>query len=171
MLSLHKPSLELLPSYLSFMNEMAQIGEKIWEGTVPATNQSAEQFIEQLLKDETQPAGDKVPETHYWATINNEVVGRISFRHQLNDNLKEFGGHIGYEVRPSQRRKGVAKAMLKAVLETPRAKQIGQLLLTCAPDNIASNKTITANGGVLKETKFLQKWNRQTNYYWIDLKK
>ena len=151
------------------MNEMAELGEKVWEDTVPYTNESSDQFITRLHQDETNPTATKVPETHYWAVINNEVVGRISFRHMLNDNLKEFGGHIGYEVKPSQRKKGVAKAMLKAVLETPRAKQIGKLLLTCSPDNVASIKTIIANGGVIKETKFVERVNRKTSLYWIEI--
>lgn len=169
MITIHKPSLELLPSYLICMNEMAELGEKVWEDTVPYKNESSDQFITRLHQDETNPTGAKVPETHYWAVINNEVVGRISFRHRLNDNLKEFGGHIGYEVKPSQRKKGVAKAMLKAILETPRAKEIGKLLLTCSPDNVASIKTIVANGGVLKETKFVERVNRKTSLYWIEL--
>ena len=136
----------------------------------PFQHESSQQFIERLCQEEIEGSGNQVPETHYWGVINNEVVGRISFRHQLNENLKEFGGHIGYEVRPSMRKKGIATAMLREILKTPLAKQIGQLLLTCAPNNVASNKTILANGGVLKETKFVQKWNRDTNYYWINLK-
>src|SRR5690606_7632066 len=99
----------------------------------------------------------------------NLVVGRISFRHRLNENLKVFGGHIGYEVRPSWRKKGVATEMLRMLLKTERAKQIGRLLLTCAPDNVASNKVILANGGVLEKTAFVERVGRMSNYYWIEL--
>jgi predicted acetyltransferase len=87
----------------------------------------------------------------------------------LNSNLEEFGGHIGYEVRPSCRMRGVAKEMLYQLLQTARAKEIGSLLLTCAPDNLASNKTIIANGGVLAKTAYVERWKRDTNYYWIKL--
>ena len=95
------------------------------------------------------------------------LLGRIALRHFLNDNLKEFGGNIGYEVRPSARRKGIATEMLRLLLLTPKAKEIGRVLLTCAPDNIGSNRTIVSNGGILEKTVFVQKWNRDTNYYWI----
>jgi len=94
---------------------------------------------------------------------------RIALRHWLNENLKEFGGHIGYEVRPSFRKLGIAKEMLRQILQTPKAKEIGRLLLTCSPDNIASNKTILANKGVFEKSAFVEKWQRLTNYYWIDL--
>ena len=171
MINLQKASLELLPSYLRCMNAMAQLGEKVWEDTVPFAHESSEQFVQRILLSETNPIGGRVEETHYWAVIQDEVVGRISFRHRLTEDLKNFGGHIGYEVHPAHRKKGVATAMLKAVLETPRAHSIGKLLLTCAPNNIASNKTIVANGGVLKETRFIKRVNRETNFYWIDLTK
>jgi len=59
--------------------------------------------------------------------------------------------------------------MLRQVLRTPEARAIGRLLLTCAPDNLASNRTILANGGVLERTIFVERIARQTNLYWITL--
>jgi predicted acetyltransferase len=59
--------------------------------------------------------------------------------------------------------------MLALLLKTPRAIEIGRLLLTCSPDNLASNKTIQKNGGVFTRSAFVEKWQRQTNYYWISL--
>lgn len=90
--------------------------------------------------------------------------------HDLAAALEEFSGHIGYDVRPSVRRKGIATEMLCQLLTVPKAWEIGRLLLTCAPDNVASNRTIVANGGVLSRTAFVEKWQRQTNYYWIHLR-
>jgi predicted acetyltransferase len=57
--------------------------------------------------------------------------------------------------------------MLRQVLATPEAREIGRLLLTCAPDNVASNRTIRANGGVLDRTIFVARIARETNLYWI----
>jgi predicted acetyltransferase len=169
MITLVKPQLELVPSYISFIEEMRSAGEKIWESVIPSPTETPELFVKRLLEGEHISTPDLVSETYYWALLNNEVVGRVGFRHYLNENLKEFGGHIGYEVRPSARNKGIAKEMLRLVLQTPKAKEIGRLLLTCAPNNIASNRTILANGGVLTSTKFVERWQRETNYYWIDL--
>lgn len=103
--------------------------------------------------------------------IGSKVVGRIALRHRLNANLTEFGGHIGYEVRPTVRRQGIATEMLRLILATQKANEIGRLLLTCSPTNAASNKTIVANGGVLERTIWVKRVKRDTNLYWIDLKR
>lgn len=169
-LILQKPNRQLYSSYMQFIEEMSNAGEKIWESTIPSAEESAEDFIARVLEAEVNPEPGLVPETTYWPTIANEVVGRIAFRHLLNENLQEFGGHIGYEVKPSQRRKGLATCMLKLLLDTPEVRVAGKVLLTCAPDNVGSNKTILANNGVLTGTKFVERVNRETNYYWIDVR-
>lgn len=171
MIELHKPSMLLIESYLEFIEEMQKHGEKIWDSMIPKHGESPSLFVERLLAAEVGLGPNLVPETTYWGTIDEQVVGRIALRHELNANLSEFGGHIGYEVRPSFRHQGVATAMLKSLLLTSKAKEIGRLLLTCAPDNVASNKTILANGGILTQTAFVEKCQRNTNYYWIDLKR
>lgn len=167
MIELAKPSLGLTPSYLDFIEEMRSAGEKIWEEITLKPSETTKEFVERILSAEKKPHSGLVPETHYWAIKDKIVVGRIALRHALNDNLKEFGGHIGYEVRPSCRCLGIAKEMLRVLLQTSKSKEIGKLLLTCSPDNIASNKTIIANGGVLEKTAYVEKWKRNTNYYWI----
>jgi predicted acetyltransferase len=101
--------------------------------------------------------------------VGETVVGQISMRHRLNSDMAEFGGHIGYQVRPSYRARGLAKEMLRQVLRTPKAQEIGKLLLACSPDNIASNRVIRANGGVLEGTIFVERIGHRTNRYWISL--
>lgn len=166
---LRRPSLELLSSYFDFVEEMRLAGEKIWEENNIKNNESETEFVERLLRAEVRPAAGLVAETHYWACEGDQVVGRIALRHVLNASLEEFGGHIGYEVRPGCRMRGLAKEMLSQLLQTERAKEIGNVLLTCAPDNFASNRTIIANGGVLAKTAYVERWKRDTNYYWIKL--
>ena len=169
MISLERPQVAHIESYFEFIEEMRQHGEKIWEGFVPVSDATSAQFVRRLLRAETQPAAGLVSETIYWACEGSHVVGRIALRHTLTESLKEFGGHIGYEVRPSCRKRGVAKEMLRLLLQTSKAQGIGTLLLTCAPDNLASNKTILANGGQLFKKAFVETWQRDTNYYWIHL--
>ena len=90
-----------------------------------------------------------VPDSHFWIIADGEYAGRIDVRHWLNDHLTEFGGHVGYEIATSMRRKGIATEALRLVL--PEAKKLGidELLITCNDDNIASIKIIENNGGVL----------------------
>jgi predicted acetyltransferase len=168
-LELERPNLALLSTYSGFIAEMRELGETIWPGMVPRDSESAEGFVQRLLRAEHSPEAGLVPESIYWAVDRGIVVGRIALRHHLNESLEEFGGHIGYEARPSLRRRGVAREMLRQLLATPKAREIGRLLVTCAPDNIGSNKTIVANGGALARTAFVERVRRQTNYYWIVL--
>ena len=102
-----------------------------------------------------------VPTTYYLILLDNEVVGTISMRHYLTKDLEEFGGHIGYSIKPRARRKGYAKEALRILLDLYKDKY-DEILIMCEDDNIASNKTVLANGGVLinKKEKFGLNINR-----------
>jgi predicted acetyltransferase len=61
-----------------------------------------------------------VPCTTLWWVDGPAHLGRIAIRHRLTPWLREVAGHIGYDVRPSARRRGHATAMLAAALPVPR---------------------------------------------------
>jgi len=90
-----------------------------------------------------------VPQTNLWLVEGDEYLGRLSIRHRLNRRLRFKGGHIGYDVRPSRRRRGHATLMLR--LSLPVAHQLGidPALITCDDTNVASRRVIEANGGRL----------------------
>lgn len=94
-----------------------------------------------------------VPHTTWWWVDGEDYLGRISVRHRLTDFLREVGGHVGYYVRPSRRRRGHATAMLRAVL--PYAADLGleQVLITCDDTNEGSRRVIEAVGGVLEDQR------------------
>lgn len=91
-----------------------------------------------------------VPSTFLVAEVGGEVVGRASVRHELNDFLSTWGGHIGYGVRPAYRRRGHATAMLRGCLELCRDLGIDRALVTCDVDNVASAGVIEACGGIFE---------------------
>ena len=99
---------------------------------------------------------------------DNRVVGMIDIRRRLNDYLLEFGGNIGYSVRKSEREKGYAKEMLRLALGNCKELHLSKILITCSKNNIASAKTIIANGGILENE--IPEGDGITQRYWIELK-
>jgi predicted acetyltransferase len=104
------------------------------------------------LEETPRPEG-RVPCTTLWYVSGAEYLGRLAIRHRLNAFLLEEGGHIGYDVRPTARRKGYATAMLREVLPIARSLGITQTLVTCDVDNVASRKVIEAAGGVFEDER------------------
>ncbi|MBQ8210151.1 MAG: GNAT family N-acetyltransferase [Clostridia bacterium] len=100
---------------------------------------------------------------------DNCLVGMIQVRHYFNDYLSEFGGNIGYSIKPNERRKGYATSMLNAVL--PYCKEIGldKILISCIDGNIGSEKTILNNGGVYESTVYGQNEKYHLKRFWITL--
>jgi predicted acetyltransferase len=89
--------------------------------------------------------------TYWWLEDpdrTDEFVGSISLRHHIDHPLlPTVGGHVGYSVRPSARRRGFASDALRQVVPLAAARGIPRLLVTCDLDNVASARTIEANGG------------------------
>lgn len=95
-------------------------------------------------------------------------VGAVNIRHYLNDNLMLTGGHIGDGVRPSERRKGIATAMIGLALEECRKLGIDRVLMTCDKWNVGSAKSIMNNGGVL-ENEVVDSAGEVVQRFWIEL--
>ncbi|MCI0582320.1 MAG: GNAT family N-acetyltransferase [Chloroflexi bacterium] len=106
----------------------------------------------EALEETPRPEGF-VPATELWWVEDDEWLGRIAIRHRLTPRLLEIGGHIGYDVRPSARRRGHATEMLRQVLAICRSMGIERALITCDVDNIGSRTVIEGNGGVLEDER------------------
>lgn len=126
--------------------------------------------VEDLSRPETVPAG-WAPSTQflYVRPSDGKLVGMIQTRHCLSDFLEQFGGHIGYSVRPSERRKGYATRMLRDCLAYCRELGLQRVLITCIDANEGSRRTILANGGVYETTVFEPGERVNLERYWIAL--
>lgn len=112
-------------------------------------------YVEKIREDgdeaSPRPPG-LVPSTTLWWVDHDgrepEYLGRVSIRHRLTRDLLHVGGHVGYWIRPSARRRGHATAALAAALPVAASLGLDPVLLTCDRDNVASRKVIEAAGGV-----------------------
>lgn len=175
-------TVELVPPttalFDSWAAAVAEFGDGHVDGsglTAPVTPDRAtlDALIEKaaLLSDTTaQLPADAVHNDLYWILDEGEVVGFLSFRHALNDYLREVGGHIGYAVRASQRRRGYASAALALGLERAREIGLDRVLVTCDDDNGPSARTIERNGGVLQDVRDqTERGHTLVRRYWITL--
>lgn len=114
--------------------------------------------------------GKHVPDSTFFCLDmdRNIFVGAVNIRHYLTDSLLFTGGHIGDGIRPSERRKGYATAMISLALEECRKLGIKKVLMTCDKDNIGSAKSIIKNGGIL-ENEVINEDGVPEQRYWIDL--
>jgi predicted acetyltransferase len=131
-------------------SEMQQYGDT-WH-----SDEGFETYVRELraqgLEDTPRPEG-RVPCTTFWWIDGHEYLGRIAVRHRLTAHLLEDGGHIGYDVRASARRRGHATAMLRAVLPYAASVGIEKALVTCDAGNVGSRTVIEACGGVLEDER------------------
>jgi predicted acetyltransferase len=159
-------------SFLRALREFQREGLPWWTGgDLAVAERDFAAFVARKLADANRIADGLVRKTHLWAVLSgrDEVVGRISIHHELNDALRVEGGHIGYDTVPSFRGRGVATEMLRQALPVARALGLDSVLLTCDDTNAASIRVIERNGGTLRETRTLGANRPRKRYYWIAL--
>lgn len=156
--------------YMDYIKEWEDTGERVTPKSSARKGRSFKEmqyFWEYEGTEECRSQG-LVPSTLYFLSDDKgKLYGASHFRHELNDDLLEYGGHIGYGVRPSERKKGYSTVMLQLMLEILGGRGYKRILITCDDDNIGSIRTIEKNGGVLE--------NKVPNHqgigrrYWIEL--
>ncbi len=126
-------------------------------------------YLDNLDTKENIDEGKVASTTLFCYDMDRKVfVGAVNIRHSLNEHLLQFGGHIGDGIRPDERRKGYATAMIGLALEECKKLGIGKVLMTCDKTNIGSAKSIINNGGIL-ENEVLED-GKIVQRYWIDNK-
>lgn len=137
---------------IAFINEFHEFNSNIYgTGGLQKFLDNYEGWLDKLQEDYTRIANaEKVPARTYFLVRSSDsrIVGIINIRLALNENLKKFGGHIGYSIRPTERGKGYNKINLYLGLKVCQKHGIDKVLIDADKDNAASWKTMEALGGV-----------------------
>lgn len=162
--------IELRELDLKEPDEIYRMIEEIGEGQNGFINgllsTTKKEFQEKLIRNFEMSRGINlaegvVPQTIYWFYAGRVPVGYGKLRHRLNERLLEYGGHIGYIIRPTERNKRYGTVALRELVKEAALKGINEILLTCNEDNIVSRKIIESNHGVLSGLR------EGTCKYWI----
>ena len=167
MLEFIEPCIELKYEIQEFKEDFIHNNEVIHGGFNLAefTVEECIQFINNMKKVIDADTSGYVSAHTFFALVDDRIVGIVNARHNLNDYLLNYGGHIGYSVRKSERNKGYAKSMLKYACSFLFSLALDKVLVTCDHENIASKKSIESCGGVLEN--IVKEDNSYTLRYWI----
>ncbi|WP_416443311.1 GNAT family N-acetyltransferase [Leucobacter sp. HNU] len=174
-LTLVRPTMDLFAAWAEALAEFGGAdvhGMGMDASTAPdrASCAALVELAERFADPGAEIPADKVHADHFWMVDDGEVVGFIGLRWELNAYLAHVGGHIGYSVRPSRRRRGHAGAALRMVLDHARERGIGRVMLTCDDDNRGSARTIEGAGGVLGDViDASDAGHPRLRRYWIEL--
>ena len=163
------PAVRYEPSYREAMAEFVAEGRAQELRSLPqrATFTSFVAELHDYARGRALPAG-WVPMSTFWLVDADRFVGKLEIRHQLTELLHRAGGHVGYSIRPSMRRRGFGTQMLALAL--PKCREVGleRVLITCDTTNVGSRRIIEANGGQLEDLIPIGAGVEKMRF-WIDL--
>lgn len=156
----------------AYKQECIANGEDSFHGTAGIEDyENLFDWMRQVLLDEQIETVRQgfVPATTFISVrlSDNKIVGIINIRHKLNEYLLKHGGHIGYSIRPSERKKGYSTEQLKLALIECKKLGLCRVLITCDKNNLGSKRTIEKNNGILENE--VDGSERTTLRYWINI--
>lgn len=167
-LQLVKMSEKYKSQLFDMMDEWTKTGETIIPWAIRKVDyHDFDAYLKSL--EESEPKEGYVPASTFFVYDRERdiLVGAVDIRHSLNEALLLDGGHIGDGVRPSERRKGYATAMIALALDECRKLGIEKVLMVCNQENTGSAKSIRNNGGVLENEINVE--GETVQRYWIQL--
>jgi len=167
-LTLVEPTLELESSFRQIAEEHQAEGNYGFQKELADFASYIRRLRATALGEGLKPG--QAPSTTFWLVRDGkDIVARASLQHELTPETEKEGGHIGYNVRPSERRKVYGTRILAMVLDKARERGMCRVLVTCDTDNIASGKIIRANGGKFENEVISDDTSKAKSRYWIDL--
>lgn len=166
-----KPSEEHREEWYAIIKEMEDANEKITPLALKCNAENYDIFLKNardIAEGKNLTEGFVSADIYFLVDFNGRILGAIDIRHELNEYLLNYGGNIGYGVRPSERKKGYATEMLRLALDICKKRKMDRVLVTCFKSNIGSAKTILKNGGSL-ENEILD-GDELKQRYWIKMK-
>ena len=130
-------------------------------------NQGFEAYLEWLQLGRRGQLDKLCPWSAFWAIEqqSNRLIGLCSVRHTLSSWMAEYGGHIGYRVRPSERIKGYGTEILRLASNKIKEYEVEGILIVCEPHNLGSIGVIKKNGGRFERQ--ISTEGILLNRYWI----
>ncbi len=171
-LKLSLPVPEAWDSYVGYVEEFRARGEELIPFVLGFTTEcfAAYDAVMQDCEHGVNIPEDFVPHTTHWLLRDGtHVVAVSNLRHYLNDRLLDHGGSIGLSVRPSERRKGYAKRVMRETLVKAKERGLERVMLNCVKTNVGSAQAIMACGGVFEKERYFEKYNDILQYYWIEI--
>lgn len=123
--------------------------------------------IEAMARGEDLKPGH-VPRQLFCLTLGERVLGCSRLRFELDAGLLDEGGHVGYDIRPSERGRGYGTLLLALTLEEAASRGIERVRVTSDDDNVPSWRVIERNGGVLDDKGLSEESGKLVRRYWID---
>lgn len=169
-----RPTLEYQNQAIEYIEELKKNNSSInGVGGLDRYLENYEGWLEKLEVDRNRQATEvKVPaETFFLVRENdNKIIGMINIRFSLNEKLRKVGGHIGYSIRPDERRKGYNKINLYLGLLECQKHELKEVMLSCNKENLGSAKTIQAFDAKL-EREFYddEMYHCLEQVYWINV--
>lgn len=171
------PTMKYKDKAIAFANEFFASGVHSLDGSGGLDKylreSTYEKWLEKLLAyiDIANPPAGKVPSLTYFYVReeDDEIVGMADIRLALNDFIRNEAGHIGYCVRPSERRRHYGTALLAEALKVLRAIGVKEAIVTCNKDNIASAGVIKNNGGEMEAELYSEAFGALIQRYVIRL--
>ena len=175
-MKLIKPSKDLFKQYKEMMDEWHSDGSIIAPWPLHLEYSTEDAFDEMLNRIDEVDKGINLDgyasSTTYWLydEENNKLIGASNLRHFLTEDGERYWGHIGYGIRPTERKKGLGTLLLKLTIEKAKDRGLNKIYLGANKDNIGSWKIMENCNAKFDKIVYEEATNAPIKKYWIDIK-